>query len=130
MQLVGQVALAALWFALVSGCTDTDVNEVGSSLSSRCRQCLTEDRSSEGCAKPFATCEQDVGCDEYVTCQLMGRCYEQRSGSGCEERIGCEEPSSSVADADAGAQTSPAQVAAAFEKCARSKCAAVCGFVK
>lgn len=131
MQLVGRVALAVVWFTLVSGCTDTDAKEVGGSLGSRCLQCLTEDRSAEGCAEPYASCERDVGCDEYVTCQLMGRCYERRPGSDCEEQIGCEEPSTSVPDSDdAGVRPSPAELAAAFEKCARKTCAAVCGFVK
>lgn len=119
-----------MWFALISGCTDPDAKEVGSSLSSQCLRCLTEDRSSDGCAKPYATCEQDVACDEYVTCQLMGRCFEQRSGSGCEKQLGCQKPSSATPADDAGSGVSAAELASAFEKCARKACGAICGFVK
>lgn len=122
------VVLASL--ACLSSCSngsDTPADPVGQV----CLQCLTE-RTSKGCATQYAACEEHTSCEEYALCQLSGRCFERKAGSGCEEEISCEEPSMERpgdGGPDAGAEKAPRELAADFEECARSTCAATCGFV-
>lgn len=115
----------------MGGCSNGSAY-VADPISQACLACLSE-RESKGCAAQYSACEEVTSCDEYAVCQLEGRCFERPSGSGCEREIGCERPSASAPDvgADAGDQLpSPRELASAFEKCARSACAATCGFVK
>lgn len=119
------------------GCSN-NVADVTDPLSRACLDCLSE-RESKGCAAEYAACEEVRACDEYAFCQLTGRCFERPSGSGCEQELECKRPSASApaSNVDGGATSgesamleSPRALAAAFERCARTTCAATCGFVK
>jgi len=132
MRVVGISSLATLMVACwVGGCSN-DSAYVADPVSQACLDCLSE-RESKGCAAEYSACEEIASCDDYTLCQLTGRCFERASGSGCEQELDCKRPSASApaASLDAGAaQLSPRELAAAFEKCARSTCAATCGFVE
>lgn len=125
------LSLSSVWLScLVTGCSNESAY-VADPISQACLDCLSE-RESRGCAAQYAACEEVAACDDYVVCQLSGRCLEQVPGSGCEQELDCKRPSSSGADvtSDGGASPSPRELAAAFEKCARTTCAANCGFVE
>lgn len=99
-------------------------------VSQACLDCLSE-REKGGCASQYSECEDVRPCDDYVLCQLEGRCFERAPGAGCEAEIGCKRPSGDAPDAavDGGqASLSPRKLAERFETCARTTCAATCGF--
>jgi hypothetical protein len=113
---------------VLPGCTpDPDSNY--EPVSGACLKCLSED-TRNGCKTEFDACEDEEACDDYVLCQLMGRCFERRPNSGCEEALGCFEPTDEVSESDAGELQSPRDLAGAVESCARSTCADICRFVE
>lgn len=141
--------LLAAWMPLA--CTSRPNDDYGV-VSGACANCLSE----QGCSTPYEACTAENSCDEYVMCQLMGRCYEREPDRSCEADLGCHLPpdespgtEQSARDAasaqwdggaldagavpDAGAfrpAASPRMLAATFETCARTTCASVCGFVR
>lgn len=120
----------ALFSAVFVGCASETENVVDP-VSPACLECLT-DRNSRTCGAIYDACETFSSCDDFVMCQLMGRCFERPSGSGCERELGCRQPPGlGEEDAgDAGASASPKAVAEEFEQCARTRCAETCGFVE
>ncbi len=125
-----EAASLALVFAVIAGCASTS-EDVADPVSRGCLECLTNE-NSRACGALYAPCEASSNCDEFVMCQLMGRCFERPSGSGCEQELECRQPAvPSAGDAgDAGLPLSPRTLAARFEECARTTCAATCGFVE
>jgi hypothetical protein len=123
-------ASLALLFAIIAGCASTS-EDVADPVSPGCLECLTSE-NSRACGVRYAPCEATSSCDEFVMCQLMGRCFERPSGSGCEQEIECRQPAaaSAVDAGDAGVLLSPLRLAERFEECARTTCAATCGFVE
>lgn len=117
----------------LGGCAGTPDNSY-EPVSDACLECLSEKKSA-GCKAQYDACEEVDSCDDYVVCQLMGRCFEQQRTSGCEKELACmRPPNQSLSDAaslqgDAGAAASPRELAKAVESCARSTCAKTCGFV-
>lgn len=124
------LAWAALLTPLALACT-TEAPVAADPLSDACLECLTR-REDRGCAASYDACEKVSSCDDYVVCQLTGRCFERSSGSACEEEIGCDLPPDIMPpDAgDAGRPRSPRALAREFEDCARSACRSTCGFVE
>jgi hypothetical protein len=132
MRVLGLSGFATFILALAIGGCSNGSEYAADPVSQACLECLSE-RESKGCAAQYAACEEVSACDDYALCQLDGRCFERASGSGCEQEIGCKRPSDSAPElsADAGERSlSPRDLAVAFEKCARSTCAATCGFVE
>lgn len=113
---------------LAAGCTPEPDNNY-EPVSDACLACLSE-HETNGCKAQFDACEGVDACDDYVVCQLMGRCFTQKPNSGCEEALACYEPSDKAPANDAGTGKSPRDLARAVEKCARSTCARVCDFVE
>jgi hypothetical protein len=119
-------AIGLVW-AICVACEQEPDNEY-EPVSSKCLACLTEQKK-DGCKAQFDACEESSACDDYVICQLIGHCYERQSNSGCEEALGCFEPSDKP-DIDASDAKSARDLARGVEKCARSTCANTCGFVE
>lgn len=136
---MGFVRFQPLFWALLGvgglglgGCDENPDNNY-EPVSDACIACLSEKKSS-GCKVEYDACEQVNSCDAYVTCQLMGQCFERRRGSGCEQELGCNRPprevlSDAASQNDAGGSLSPRELASAVENCARTTCAKTCGFV-
>ena len=110
--------LALLGHGLLAGMaceSDPDDDVPFEAFSDDCDACL----SREDCGPEWAACLEDPGCESYVVCALEGVCYRRPPGSGCEEQRGCTRPAE-------GEESSP--LSAEFELCARTACAARCGF--
>ena len=160
----GELLASAAWISpliiavsiVALGCTSQPDDDY-QALSSACLSCLSEQRT-EGCRETYQACTAEESCDDYMVCQLMGRCYERAPNSGCEQEIACERPSNAPPESDessldaaangqleAGAlfeagtrseagtparPVSPRELATDFESCARTTCARTCGFIQ
>lgn len=120
------LALVGLWGGSFVGCTPEPDNTF-EPVSEACLSCLSKEMKN-GCKEPFDACEVVGSCDDYVLCQLMGQCFERKPNSGCEDDLGCVEPTNDTPDA--GDSASPRELASDVEKCARSTCAKTCGFAE
>lgn len=88
-------------------------------LSQACDDCLLR-AGPTGCGDNYDECESKPDCEDVVLCELLQQCYTRPSGDGCSSQRGCRE----------GASETELALAAEFEDCARSVCAADCDFVE
>lgn len=75
--------------------------------------------AGEHCGPEYQACGVETPCEKYVLCQLANRCYTESADGSCERTAGCAAPE----DAEELGR------AAGFERCARTTCASVCGYV-
>jgi hypothetical protein len=91
-------------------------------LSAPCESCLSGGADGgTGCKTELDSCTAQAACNDYVVCELQNGCYASPPDGSCEARVGC----SFANDASPEARN----LASAFEQCARTSCAASCGFL-